>query len=283
MKNATRTFAVFFVILLIIPCSYSINAVKADTLGPPNVLYYPRSVSSDKFEIFSPQDLAFNKSAILLNFTVQVDHAIYDVGYAIDNGPIQKVENLSKISEEPAPNLQTPPYIRVTYLATLLVQNLTNGNHTLTIYHGFQYYGVDTRYSISGFVESKFSIEAPSVEILPIENRSDSLDVPITFLTSESPSWIGYSLDNQANVSITGNTTLTRLTEGTHSLVIYANDTTGNMGVSNMIYFTVESSIERLFSEKTNIVLIVMGVFLALAAVFVVIHRKKALKDWPKK
>ncbi len=53
---------------------------------------------------------------------------------------------------------------------------------------------------------------------------------------------MGYNLDGQANTTITGNTTLTGLLDGSHYVVVYANDTAGNMGASNTVYFTVDST-----------------------------------------
>jgi N-acetylneuraminic acid mutarotase len=52
-------------------------------------------------------------------------------------------------------------------------------------------------------------------------------------------SWMGYSLDGQANVTIAGNVTLSDLSVGSHSLVIYANDSAGNMGASQTVSFTI--------------------------------------------
>ena len=51
--------------------------------------------------------------------------------------------------------------------------------------------------------------------------------------------WIGYSLDGGANVTIAGNTTVGGLSEGGHSIVVYANDTWGNMAASNIVFFTI--------------------------------------------
>jgi len=87
-------------------------------------------------------------------------------------------------------------------------------------------------------------ITPPSIEILSSQNLTyASSSIPLTFTVYDySPiSWIGYSLDNQANVTITGNTTLTSLSDGTHEIVVYANDTFGNMGASNKICFTVST------------------------------------------
>jgi hypothetical protein len=69
-------------------------------------------------------------------------------------------------------------------------------------------------------------------------NKGASGSVPLTFTVNEATSWMGYSLDNQANVTITGNTTLTGLASEPHNVIVYANDTYGNMGSSDKVYFT---------------------------------------------
>jgi hypothetical protein len=85
--------------------------------------------------------------------------------------------------------------------------------------------------------------EPPIVSVLSPENKTYSADtVPLTFSISESMSWIGYSLNEQANVTIAGNITLTSLPDGWHNIVIHANDTSGNMGQSNTVYFTVDTT-----------------------------------------
>lgn len=86
----------------------------------------------------------------------------------------------------------------------------------------------------------------PTISILSPQNTTYSTtDVPLTFTVNETTNWIGYSLDGQANVTITGNTTLTVLSNGPHHLKVYANDTYGNIG-SDYTYFTVDH-------QETNI------------------------------
>jgi undecaprenyl-diphosphatase len=63
-------------------------------------------------------------------------------------------------------------------------------------------------------------------------------DIPLTFTMYGSRLWIGYSLDGQANVTAAGNTTLTNLPQGPHHIIIYFNDTAGNMHSSDTVYFT---------------------------------------------
>ena len=50
--------------------------------------------------------------------------------------------------------------------------------------------------------------------------------------------WTGYSLDGGANETVTGNTTVGSLGACGHNIVVYANDTNGNMAASNTVFFT---------------------------------------------
>ncbi len=52
--------------------------------------------------------------------------------------------------------------------------------------------------------------------------------------------WRGYSLDDGANVSLNGNSVLANLSEGSHSVVVYINDSAGNSN-STRIDFTVDT------------------------------------------
>ena len=77
-----------------------------------------------------------------------------------------------------------------------------------------------------------------SLCVLSPENGTYIQDhVPLEFAVNETTSWIGYSLDGQANITIAGNTTMTDLTHGEHSVIVYANDTSGYMASSNEIKF----------------------------------------------
>jgi hypothetical protein len=52
---------------------------------------------------------------------------------------------------------------------------------------------------------------------------------------------MGYSLDNQLNVTIKTETNLLGLSEGDHNVTIYANDSLGNMGSSNTVFFSIDT------------------------------------------
>jgi PGF-pre-PGF domain-containing protein len=64
--------------------------------------------------------------------------------------------------------------------------------------------------------------------------------VPLEFSVNEAAGWIGYSLDGAPNVTLTGNTTLSNLSVTQHHVIVYANDTTGNMA-SASVWFTLSN------------------------------------------
>ena len=86
-------------------------------------------------------------------------------------------------------------------------------------------------------------LSPPNIVVLSPENKTYSVDsVPLNFTVDETTSWMGYSLDGQANVTTAVNITLLSLLDGWHHVVVYANDTAGNMGASGTVYFTVDTT-----------------------------------------
>jgi len=82
----------------------------------------------------------------------------------------------------------------------------------------------------------------PNIKILSPKNTIYATNsVPLIFTVDKITSWIGYTLDGQTNVTISGNTTLNNLGDGTHYVIVYANDTAGRMGASCRVYFSVDT------------------------------------------
>lgn len=89
----------------------------------------------------------------------------------------------------------------------------------------------------------KIGSPAPQATIVSPENTTYSTStVNLNFTLTEPAAWIGYSLDGNANVTITGGTNIS-VSEGQHSIVIYANDSAGHTGASDIVYFTVDTSL----------------------------------------
>lgn len=121
--------------------------------------------------------------------------------------------------------------------------------------------------------------DPPVISILSPQNATyDASSVPLEFVVDEELSWAGYSLDNQQNVTVSGNTTLMTLPNGAHTLVLYAKDVAvaGNTGRSDVAFF-VEVPEER---SVTWIIAVAVGVA-AICVVLLLYLRKggKLRKD----
>jgi len=137
---------------------------------------------------------------------------------------------------------------QVTIKGSVVLPEIPEGSHNVTVYSEYALHGVTLmgvyylKYSVWDHNTVYFTVDygiSPVISILSLENKTyNQKDFPLGFTTNEPTSWIGYCLDKQANATITGNTTLTGLAEGSHSIVVYANDTAGNMGASETFFFT---------------------------------------------
>jgi hypothetical protein len=103
------------------------------------------------------------------------------------------------------------------------------------------HYGTYTLHS-SSIVEFTIDTTPPNISNLSLTNKTYNFSViPLNFNINETAQ-ISYRLDDKANTLISGNTTLTELPEGTHYITLYANDTAGNMGKSDTVFFTVNTA-----------------------------------------
>ena len=123
--------------------------------------------------------------------------------------------------------------------------NLTEGTHRISV--GMVYSSFEESSVPCTDVQFKIDATAPIVKVLSLENKTyDTLDVPLNFTVNEPVTRVAYSLDGQENVTFYGNTTLNKLSPGSHNIVVYAWDTAGlgpfyrNIGASKIIYFTIE-------------------------------------------
>ena len=121
--------------------------------------------------------------------------------------------------------------------------SLASGAHVIgisVVAHTCYNYKNNLWYDVSTDVSFVCKPNVPIIDNLSIKNETYSTSfLPLVYYINESTSWQGLSLDNQANVTIDGNVTLTGLREGNHSLIVYANDTFGNMGASDTTSFSI--------------------------------------------
>jgi parallel beta-helix repeat protein len=130
----------------------------------------------------------------------------------------------------------------------------------------------DTPYVIDEKNKDNFPLmpygSPPAISIISPENKTYNVNsISLSFTVSESTVWIKYSLDGQANVTITEDITLTELDNGEHSITVYAQDTDEQIGTSGTIYFTIAEGSETPQSEALPITWIAAIVVAVLVGV----------------
>lgn len=125
------------------------------------------------------------------------------------------------------------------------IEGVPIGNHSITLKAhaggGYSYSnGSSYIFNVDKSQTLNFSMHIqPTINFIS-KPANVTLYFPLNFTVNEPLSWMGYSLDNQGNVTINGNTTLTGLGVGTHSLFVYANNTFNDMSESEHVSFTVQ-------------------------------------------
>jgi hypothetical protein len=149
---------------------------------------------------------------------------------------------------------------------------LSDGDHSVTVYIEGQW-GYSTAHRIQETTVF-FTVDnkPPIISNISIQNQTHNQpEVLLNFTVNDQTSWMGYSLDNTANVTISGNTTLTPPV-GSHSLVIYANDTAGNSAKSDLLFFAISEP-----EPKLNLLLLttLVTTFLIICAISILLFRYK--------
>jgi hypothetical protein len=114
----------------------------------------------------------------------------------------------------------------------------------------------DVLYVIGGYIRSSHDViptavneqyipigygAPPEIKVLSPETKTYNVSsVDLVFTVDKPVNWTGYSLDGRDNMSISGNTTISGLSNGLHNVTVYARDEFENTGASETISFTVD-------------------------------------------
>jgi len=227
-------------------------------------MHAPSSVTPPSITLLSPQNYTtYNENDVILIFDTVVGQAPYSLDYL----PLKVFKSLSltEVYFE-ADWMENKTVVNGTsrfsyvnkqgnaegsYSCNLRLEDIPEGNHSITVkatetgYYfevvrgvSFEFYG----YSKSSISSVNFIVDSvPIVSFLSFENKTfDASDVPLNFTVNQAVSKIAYCFDGQENVTISGNTTLTELSNGEHNVTVYATDDTGNTGASETIIFNVD-------------------------------------------
>jgi hypothetical protein len=222
--------------------------------------------------ILSPKNNAvYNTESFNLSFRVVSKTVEYDLYYSLDSaisevflgGPTGQGKTLvnatlvSVTPREGAIKLKTFQY-------SSELPNLNDGQHNLTLYYGYTDNFDFRRELASATIIFYIDTSAPKITDLSVKN-TDSGDRLLSFNVDAEANWVGYSLDNQANFTVTGDVFLNVLAGDSHTVTIYAEDKAGNMGASETLFFSIEKNpLALIIFVLVTVVVVGVGLVLLL-------------------
>ena len=229
-------------------------------------------------KITSPSNSTYSSGLLMLNITfklmLNIDRTNIIMLYSIDG----KENTTIPVSATFVPLIATRTYENGTkenvtsfFSYYIIAGNVglpefPKGLHNISVYGKYER-GGGSSFDVLDDCTVYFTINdgnAPVISSLSVENKTYSQDnLSLNFTVDQPISWMGYCLDEQVNVTTTGNFALSELASGSHTLTIYANDTVGNMGTSETISFSVRDSFPTtiVLASIVTISVVTIGLF----------------------
>jgi hypothetical protein len=236
--------------------------------------------SPANINVLSPIDGTYNTNSLSLsvNFTTFAT-GLYDGGpryedtrmftYTLDE---KETHNITITRQ----NIGENPGADVFFEGEESLKDLTEGLHNLTVRAVFIYshfppsWLSDITYESESTVFFRVDTIPQNITIIEPENTTYTpSEVPLSCLIDEPASWVGYSLDGQENVTVTGNMTLPKVSLGQHNLTIFASDAFGNYASPKTISFNVVAPF------PTTLVITASGASLAVIGIGLLVYFKK--------
>jgi hypothetical protein len=229
------------VVLVVALLSSAVVGALFVNLGEAN--FMPPDAPPPIVTVQLPENKVYTENSIPVAFTVEMSpcgpNVIGDFTYTLD-GATRTLLN-TEVSGGPQ-----------VYSCKSALSGLSEGTHSLGIavsgaYYGVMLYGVHYYVDVSGgsdMVVFIVNTAEPRVSVLsPKPSKTyNATALSLDFTVSEPTASLSYSLDGGASVPIAGNTTLSGLAEGTHTVVVEAEDLAGSVGSSSPVTFTVETA-----------------------------------------
>jgi parallel beta-helix repeat protein len=175
-----------------------------------NPLSSPSDTTPPAVSVISPENKSYATSSIPL--VSAVNETVFRMAYSLDGQS------------------------NVAIAGNTTLPKLPEGSHSIIVYASDSFGNTNA----SDPVFFTIDMSSPIILIVSPQNKTyDTTDIPLTFAIDEPAASMAYSLNGQTNVTIAGNATLAVLPEGSHNIVVYANDTAGNAGFSEIVYFSV--------------------------------------------
>ena len=231
-----------------VPGILLVNLAKANYFPPPSI------------EIFSPfsSPCVYPNASVPLNVRVNIlpsEPDITYIRYSLDGKANVTLTSLAK-EENVGYWTSTKGVIAsgTAFSAKASMDNLADGNHTLIVYAHYAN-GKEMSRSREFTVDIHYKPYTPELVILSPQNQTyTTTEVPLIWACDEQKIVADYTLDLLSHIplyayftlseheSLPGNTTLTGLSNGTHTLTVYVITERGT--ASQTVHFTVSPEMQ---------------------------------------
>jgi len=242
-----------------------IRVAKANPYTAPEVTFLPPI-----------NNTAYSTTSLTFNFLVEsISFMDFDYYYSLDDRVSKEPIHVKLVSQRQDP---TAHYIYETYQFSADLHNLTDGQHVLTLHHEAPYYswfyGEEVvREASEPPIIFYIDTLAPTISNLSV-NETDLGDKLLSFTVDEEATWVGYSLDNQANVTISDEVVLKDLPVGSHNVTVYAKDAAGNIAASETLFFSIAEPFPTTLVATASVVSMAIIIGIGLTVYF-----KKSKRD----
>jgi hypothetical protein len=243
------------------PDSASDASTATDNGSTPNATTAPQHSHGDVYatiEIQTPIYTGANAGSLALDVTIEyyvyerstqsvlIPYQNFTCIYSVDNGEWKETFLRANVSQSWCMSLVNGGGWNEVFCSySAVVQGLSDGLHLINVTvtpsevwsHDYYSLGTDSSIYFAVHGQSVFSCRLKH----PWNVTGGNPNVFLEPVLNAPSSWMAYSLDGQANVTITGETKMPGVTNGCHSVTVYANDTCGAMTRSNTVFFSVDS------------------------------------------
>ena len=249
--NRKQALTVIFIFAFLFSFAAGFSIVKADSASDFSF--------ASGFRIDSPINRTYTSRSLILNASfgslvgANINHSLT---YSLDGTYMGNIPIVGHY-----PNWLS---FQGFFTGTVSLPELSKGLHTITVFAMHNIYNFANTpkntqlenaaviFNISDTIPAN-ELTPPVISDLTVENKSyPFVQLSLNFSVDKAVMWTGYCLDDR-NWTITDwwntptsvrsfNATLKALTEGSHTLVVYGEDTFGNNGASEIVNFAVDAT-----------------------------------------
>ncbi len=247
----------------------------------------PATAENNAGEIIlhSPERKTYTKNDVLLNFTITGQGYVLGRGGGLFSDRLESRYTLEFFDAPSGVKLVSKRIIALSdtgdgYAGNMTWSDLSEGAYNLTV-HAAVYRNMLSFESLV-WAASKtvlFAVDSTPtyVSVLSPDNTTyDSSDVNLSFTANDPVSRVVCKVDGEY-VNAAGNTTLTALNNGGHSLTVYVTDRVGGWVKSENVHFTVVQHEEQGVFHQTLmfIAAVALAAIISFGLVAYFLHRKR--------